>query len=138
MNVEADLFIDWRNALVNVAPNEGDKLEHLYLATPDGKIPRDMTTDEIMANYQEVRKANVTEINGLFELGCFQRWPRSRSHKMIDGNLGANCMLTVRGFKDEFQDLDAYAGTTGRSGQRLVNAVAAENPDFILFSLDVS
>ena len=57
---------------------------------------------------------------------------------MIGGNVGVECRLTVRGFKDEFQDLDAYAGTTSRSGQRLVNAVAAENEYFILSSLDVS
>ena len=42
------------------------------------------------------------------------------------------------GFKDKFQDLDTYAGTTSRSGQRIANAVAAGNKDFILFSFDVS
>ena len=47
-------------------------------------------------------------------------------------------MLIVRGFKDKFQDLDTYVGTTSRSGHRLANAVAAENPEFILFSFDVS
>ena len=34
--------------------------------------------------------------------------------------------------------MDTYAGTTCRSGQRLVDAVAAENADFVLFSFDVS
>ena len=58
--------------------------------------------------------------------------------KMIEGNVGIKCRLTVRGFKDKFQDRDTYAGTTSRSGQRLVNVVAVENTGFILFSFDVS
>lgn len=44
----------------------------------------------------------------------------------------------MRGFRGKFQDLDAYAGITSRSGQRLVNVVAAVGPDFILFGLDAS
>ena len=44
----------------------------------------------------------------------------------------------MRGFKDKFQDLDTYAGATGRSGQRFVNVVAAEHENFLLFSFDVS
>ena len=36
-----------------------------------------------------------------------------------------------------FQDLDTYAGTTSRSGQRFANAVAVGNLQFILFSFDV-
>ena len=52
--------------------------------------------------------------------------------------LGVKCRLIVPGLKDKFQDLDTYAGTTSSSCQRLVNAVAAENADFILFSFDVS
>ena len=56
---------------------------------------------------------------------------------MVGGNIGVKCRLAVRGFKDTFQDLDTYAGTSIRSGQRIVYAVAAENDDFILFSYDV-
>ena len=57
---------------------------------------------------------------------------------MIDGNIDVKCRFAVRGFKDRVQDLDVYAGTTSRSGQRLANAVAVENPEFILFSFDLS
>ena len=57
---------------------------------------------------------------------------------MFDGTVGAKCWLIVMGFKDKFQDLDTYAGTTSRSGQRIVNTVAAENEDFILTSVVVS
>ena len=116
---------------------------------PEGKLPRDMTKEEILANWQDVSKAKIKEINGSFDLGCFQRFPRAKAHdaidarwvitwKMIGGNVGTKCRLTVRGFKDKFQDLDTYVGTTSRSGQRIVNAVAAENQNIILFSLGVS
>ena len=36
------------------------------------------------------------------------------------------------------QDLETFAGTTSRSGQRIVNTVAAMHPDFVFFSYDVS
>lgn len=73
-------------------------------------------------------KAEVREIVGPYELGCFKIWPRQKSNnitdarwvitwKVIEGNVGANFRLIVRGFKDKFQDLDAYVGATSRSGQ---------------------
>ena len=108
-----------------------------------------MTREEINENWKDVSVAKVKEIAGLYDLGCFKRWPRHKSDNIIDarwvitwnvieGNVGIKCRLIVRGFKDKFQDLDIYAGSIPRSGQRLVNAVAAENPEFILFSFDVS
>ena len=57
---------------------------------------------------------------------------------MIEGSVGVKCRLTVRGFKDELQDSDTYAGTISRSGQRFANAVAVENRELILFSFEVS
>lgn len=58
--------------------------------------------------------------------------------KMVDGSVGTKCSFTVRGFNAKFPDSDINAGATYRSGRRPVNAVAAENPDFVLFSFDVS
>lgn len=40
--------------------------------------------------------------------------------------------------KDKFHDLDTYAGTTSRPGQRIANVVATEHLGLILFSFDVS
>lgn len=57
---------------------------------------------------------------------------------MIEVSIGVKCKLTIRGFKGKSQDLDTYARTTSGSGQRIANAVAAENGNFILFSFDVS
>ena len=149
MDAEADLFIDWRKDLVDVAHGDGDKLDQLYLAMPEGKLSRDMAIDEIKEHYREVRKAKIKEINRLYDLGCVKRWLRRKIHDIkgarcvviwmvTDGNVGVKCRFAVRGFKDELQDLDAYAGTINRSGHRLVNAVASENRDFILCLLDVS
>ena len=97
----------------------------------------------------ECQQNLVKEIYGLFDLGCFQRYPRARARNisdarwvitwnMIEGSVGVECRLIVRGFKDQFQDFDTYAGTTCRSGQRIFNAVAVERRDFILFSFDAS
>ena len=46
--------------------------------------------------------------------------------------------MTVRDFTDKLQDFDAYTGVISHRGQRLVNAVAAEHSEFILFNFDVS
>ena len=103
---------------------------------PEGKLQRDMTKEKILANWQNVSKAKVKEINGFYDLGCFQRFPRAKEHnvidarwviiwKVIDGNVGAKCRLTVRNFKNKFQDPDTYARTTSRSGQKIVITVAA-------------
>ena len=136
--------ISWRDEITNAQPDEGSIVEvvkqegHLwsYLATFTRKLPRDMTREEIVENWKEVFAPKVKEIAGLYEFGCFKRWPRHRSDnhsdagwaiiwKMIEGNVGAKCRLAVGCFKDKFQDSDIYAGSTSRSGQRLANAVAA-------------
>ena len=95
------------------------------------------------------QRQKVKEIAGLYDLGCFKRWARFKANSIIDahwvitwtmieGSVGVHCKLAVRGFKGKFQDLDTYAGATSRSGQRLTNAVAVGNKDFLLFNSDVS
>ena len=108
-----------------------------------------MAREEIVENRNEVFAAKVKEIAGLYDSGCPKRWLRLKRSiiidvrwvilwKMIKGNVGVTCRLAVRGFKDKYQDFDIYAGATSHSGQSLVNAVAIENPEFILLRLDVS
>ena len=60
------------------------------------------------------------------------------TRKFIEGNLGTNGGSTVRGSKDTFREPDAYAGITGRVGQRTVNTVAVQHEHFVLFHFDVS
>ena len=145
--------IDWREELEKAQPDEGKFIDlddtGYYFTAPRGNLPRDMAREEIRNNWQDVNKANVNEITGPYELGCFKRRPRHRSTnaidtrwvitwKMIEGKVGIRCSLIVRGFKGKFQDLDTYAGTTSRSGRRLVNVVAVEHTNSVLFSFDVS
>ena len=143
--------INWRKEFAVGLPGEGSPLDdavYNYLTVPYGKLPRDMAKEEIVADWQDVSTAEVKGTKGFFALGCFQRCVRDTAHniidarwvvhpKMIGGNVGVKCGLTVRGFKDQFPDLDTDAGTTSRSDQRIVNAVASGNDDFILFSFDV-
>ena len=44
----------------------------------------------------------------------------------------------MRGFKDREITVETFAGTASRTGQRVVNSMIAQNPDFIFFSHDVS
>ena len=108
-----------------------------------------MIKQQVADNLKEASAATVKEISGLYDLGCFRRWPRFKSKniinarwvtiwKMIEGTVGVKCRLAVRGFNDTFHDLDIYVGTTSRIGQRFANAIAAENLEFTLFSFDVS
>ena len=59
---------------------DGDELNHALLAAPDGKLH----VDEIEEGHQVVRKAEVKEIFGLYDLGCSQPWPRNESPNVID------------------------------------------------------
>lgn len=70
----------------------------------------------------------------MFHISICTRW--AIIWRMTEGKVGVKCGLTVRGFKGIFQDLDTYAGTICRSGQRSANAVT-ENEYFILFRFDV-
>ena len=57
-DAEASLWIDWRKAFA--LPGAGDLPQHLaYLAVREGKLFRDMTAEEIKANYQDVVASNV-------------------------------------------------------------------------------
>ena len=44
----------------------------------------------------------------------------------------------MRGFKDRCETMETFAGTASRAGQRLVNSMAAQEPDWVLFSFDIS
>ena len=95
-DADEGLFIDWRKELRDALPDEGDVSQQLaYLVEPKGKFPRDMTKEEIQENWREVRQGKVKEIGGLYELGCFKRWPRNKSHNIIDARwvITWNCLL---------------------------------------------
>ena len=143
--------IDWKQEMLNAKPDEGDILDiqDIHLTVPAGKLPIDMIREEVQEKWVDVAKAKVKELTGLYDLGCFKFRPRRQrkniiharlavTWKTIEGDVGIQCRLTVRGFNDKFQDLDTYAAAASRSGQRLASVVAVDDPDPILFSLDVS
>ena len=111
--------IGWKQGVLNSQPDGGSPIDaqDVYLIAPVGKLPRDIAKEEIQEFWQDVSKANVKEIVGLYDLGCFNRWPRRRSNniidarwvitwKVIEGSVGVKCRLVVRGFKDKFPHLD--------------------------------
>ena len=82
-----------------------------------GKIPRDFTREEILANPAPTTAGKLKELQGLFDLGCFERCPRASckniidpswvtTWKMIDSIVGIKCRLTARGFKDKMQEFE--------------------------------
>ncbi len=108
-----------------------------------------LTKDEEKTHKVKVDASKLKEIKGLVELGCFKRRPKRGAFnvvdtrwvitwKMIDKVLQIKCRLTMRGFKDRQSDIETFAGTTSRAGQRVVNTVVAQEDDFVLFSFDVS
>lgn len=70
--------------LANVAPNDGYQFDYQHVTTPEGKLPRGMIKEEVQENWQAVRSATFKVISCFYDLGCFQRWPRSQSHGIID------------------------------------------------------
>jgi len=108
-----------------------------------------LTKEELVKHRVPVAAGKFKEISGLHALECFMRFPRSKSKnrvdtrwvinwKWVDGVLVIKCRLTMRGFRDRCSTLETFAGTATRSGQRVVNTITAQNPDFVLFSFDVS
>ena len=49
-----------------------------------GKMPRDLSSQEVKEFPQEVSTAKLKELEGLYDLGCFKRHPRNQSGKIID------------------------------------------------------
>ena len=85
--------IIWRDEILNAQPDEGfpfdphDVYIYIYiyiLIAPTGKLPRDMIKKKIQENWQDVSNAKVKESAGLYDLGCFKRWPRHKSNNIID------------------------------------------------------
>lgn len=84
---DSDVGIYWHKEFAEVFPDEGRPLVGAccnYLSVREGKLPSDMTKEEVVANWQDVNKAKVNEIIGLYDFGCVQRHPRVKGHNIID------------------------------------------------------
>ena len=95
-------------------------------------------------------QAILEELSKWIELGALQKRLREGSTNLMsarwvirwkrqpDGTLEVKACFCIRGFQDLQQDtLKTYSATASMQGQRLVNFVAANRKDLILFSCDV-
>ncbi len=102
-----------------------------------------------MKHAMEVIEAKKTEITKLVTLKCFRRFLRKHARTVVDcrwvlrwkvenGKRVLRARLTLRGFKDRESDLHTFACTASRWGQRAVNAVTAQQDDWVLLSMDIA
>ena len=108
-----------------------------------------LSKEELLEHKKEADDAKFGELRDLHGLGCYGRMRRSEAKnvvdtrwvikwKLVDGKRIIKVRITMRGFKDLCQSMETFAGTATRWAQRVVNSVAANEDDFVLFSLDVS
>eukprot|EP00959_Pyramimonas_sp_CCMP1952_P399144 8363734-Pyramimonas_sp.AAC.1 len=100
-----------------------------------------------MANHAiDITRAKKHELTSLHDLGCFRRLRRSLANIIVDtrwvlkwkykeNKHFIKARLTMRGFKDHDENLAIFAGTATRWGQRVVNAITAQQDDWALFSI---
>ena len=108
-----------------------------------------ISIDEVRQHQAEVNKAMLDELQRWSNRKAFERMPKALAHNVVDscwvlkwkevnGKMIIHARLVVRGFKDhQATQLNTFAGTTSRWGQRIVNSVAAQNR-WEIFTADVS
>ena len=108
-----------------------------------------LSIDEARQHQAEVNKAMHDELLRWANLRAFERMPKAHAHNVVDsrwvlkwkeanGKRWIQARLVVRGFKDvQATQLNTFAGTTSRWGQRIVNSVAAQR-GWEIFTADVS
>ena len=120
-----------------------------------GKVKRmiqknldNLTAQDVKDNWAEVEAAIRKEIKSFIDMKTFEsvlrkvavnictsRWVHK--FKMIDGRRVVKSRLTIRGFQDLALDLNTFASTASRWGQRLVLSVCVQRL-WTLFTWDVS
>ena len=106
-----------------------------------------LTREEALMHVEECREAIVKELQRWHHHQAWERAPRHSAKNLltskwvlkwkdIEGKRVIKARLTVQGFKDR-QQVDNYAGTTSRWGQRLILIIAAQMK-WSLHSADVS
>ncbi|CAK0808244.1 unnamed protein product, partial [Prorocentrum cordatum] len=113
------------------------------------KALTDLSVQDMAKHAIDIIKAKRQELTSLHDLGCFRRFRRNLANNIVDtrwvlkwkykeNKHFIKARLTMRGFKDHDENLAIFAGTATRWGQRVVNAITAQQDDWALFSFDVS
>lgn len=106
-----------------------------------------LTREEALMHVEECREAILKELQRWHHHQAWERAPRASARNLltskwvlkwkdVEGKRIIKARLTVQGFKDR-QQVDNYAGTTSRWGQRLILIIAAQMK-WSLHSADVS
>ena len=108
-----------------------------------------LTAADVRANWDAVEKGIRAEVKSLHECQTFVRQSRKSAEnvlsarwvhkwKVVDGKRVCKSRMTVRGFEDlAGNDVQTFAGTASRWGQRLVVSIAAQR-QWSIFCWDVS
>ena len=109
----------------------------------------ELSAKEVKQHHDLVLKAMQSELESFRDHDCFKPILRHEAQniltsrwlfkwKMIDGVRTVKARLCVHGFKDSgLADLQTYASTTTRWGQRLINSIAAQK-QWRIITADVS
>ena len=126
-------------------------VQYHNVGTPEVVVEREMnvlTLQEARSEEPKVRQAIHDELKRWIDLGGVERMDKSKATnvldsrwvlkwKIIDGVREIKARLTARGYKDmQANDVNTYAGTATRYGQRLVNVMAVQR-QWTLFSADI-
>lgn len=107
-----------------------------------------LTAEEVKTNWQLVEEAIRAEVRSFHDLETFERTPRKDMEnicssrwvlrwKLKDEKRTVKARLTIRGFEDLQMDLQTFAGTATRWGQRLISSMSAQN-NWPIWAWDVS
>ena len=134
------------------SPSEVYVVRYMTTDTSEVVVEREMnvlTLEEARANLPQVTKAIFDELVRWIECDSWARLPKWKANnvldsrwvlkwKMINDIRAVKARLTARGYKEaQAYDVNTYAGTASRWGQRLVNMICAQKK-WTLFSADIS
>lgn len=140
-------FIGADDVLIYKVDSNGK--ETVNIKASGARDNRELDRNEKIQFKSQIDSQKLAELRGLVELTCFQHIPRRQARNLGDARWVTTwrikpeghvikCRITRHGFKDRQSDLETFAGTATRCGQRLVNSIVSMEDDCQLFSIDVT
>jgi len=145
--------------LETVLSDDYQAVLNIYATTAKTQvIKRDtdiLTKDEERTHWKELQEAMLEELKIWVKYKCFHMRPKKGVRNLMDSrNVNKwkwiqdaqgskkriiRVRMALRGFKDLDADiLETYAGTAGRTSQRLLTSEAANNPSWEFLTIDVN